>query len=115
MNDATNGLGLAFGVIAAAFAYRKGFNPFLWILSFGLIGLIILAFLPAAEEKIGPREESERNLKRGDAWGASLTTIAVLLLLASYAIEVYDKVKLQDHYRNRMPEIYRPQMNPRRN
>jgi hypothetical protein len=49
---------IVFGLINVGIAQKKGFSPFIWFFSAGLIGLIILLILPSAKAV----EETDQNL-----------------------------------------------------
>jgi hypothetical protein len=65
-------------VITALLARRKGYNPWCWALAAGLIGLIVLAFLPFANDPQRPDDERARLTKRGNTIGLVFTAIAIV-------------------------------------
>ena len=74
------------GLITAALAARKGYNPALWFLAAGVIGLVILAFLPFVNEKgEHPVEQRAAKKRTGDITGGVISGFALLVLLASLA------------------------------
>ncbi len=80
-------LQLAIGVVTALMAGRKGYNPYIWFFAAGLIGLIVLAFLPFVNEKSElPEDERSSKQKRGNMFGGVLAGIAILILLASLIV-----------------------------
>ena len=70
-------------VITSALAWRKGYHPALWFFAAGIIGLIILAFLPYVNEK-SPLSEDERagKLKTGNTIGGVISAIGILFICA---------------------------------
>ena len=81
----TSGLGivvlLLFGVIMAWLAGKKGYNPALWFLT-GIIGLLILTFLPFVNEKSAlPESQRQSKKKNGDRIGGVISAIVVVILL----------------------------------
>ena len=73
---------VAFGVITAFLAARKGYNPALWFLAAGCVGLVILAFLPFTN-KPGMLPDQRASLeRRGNVIGGVISAVAALLLLA---------------------------------
>jgi hypothetical protein len=76
-------LGLANGVTTALLAGRKGYNSVLWFFAAGVIGLVILAFLPFVNEKSNlPEMERSSMKKTGDTIAGVIAAVAVGLLLA---------------------------------
>ncbi|MBL7132689.1 MAG: hypothetical protein ISS78_01195 [Phycisphaerae bacterium] len=74
------------GVLMALLAARKGYNPAFWFLAGGIIGLVILAFLPFVNEKSNlPEDERASKKKTGDTIGGVISGLAVLVLLISLA------------------------------
>ena len=63
--------------VTGGLAYRKGYHFLIWALAGGIIGLIVLAFLPFANRE----EEGERRrvTKRGNTIGGAIAAIGVLV------------------------------------
>ncbi len=77
--------GIVFGVIMAALAGRKGYNPALWFLAAGILGLINLAFLPFVNEKSQlPVYQRAAKKKTGNIIGGVISGIAVVIMLISW-------------------------------
>jgi len=73
---------LIFGTINALIASKKGFNPFIWFFAAGLLGLIVLAFLPSANAVLAENEELyEERRKAGNRAGIIILCIAAVLIL----------------------------------
>jgi accessory gene regulator protein AgrB len=70
---------LLFGLITAYFAQRKGYNPLCWILSGGLIGLAVVAFLPNVNQMASDEETQKAKLKKGNTIGIVMSAIIVVL------------------------------------
>jgi accessory gene regulator protein AgrB len=78
---------ILFGTIMAALAARKGYNPALWFLTGGVLGLLVLAFLPFVNEKSNlPEAERAEKKKTGDIIGGVISGLAVLITLISLAM-----------------------------
>ncbi len=60
-------------------AYRKGYNPVAWVLAGGLIGLIILGFLPYTNKPEIPAEEQTRRKSTGNFLGVILSSVALAI------------------------------------
>ena len=66
--------------ITAGLAARKGYNPALWFLAGGILGLIILAFLPFADAP-GDSEDVQRDKKKtGDIVGGVISGVVALIV-----------------------------------
>ena len=75
---------IVLGAIMAAFASHKGYSPARWFLAGGLLGLVILAFLPFVNEKSKLNEYQRAEKKKtGDIIGSLISTIAIFMLLVS--------------------------------
>lgn len=68
--------------VTAALAWRKGYHPALWFFAAGIIGLIILAFLPYVNDK-SPLSEEERaaKLKTGNTIGGVILATGILFMV----------------------------------
>jgi len=82
-------------VVPPLLAARKGYKWYLWIFALGMVGLIVLAFLPFANKPQLAPEEQLRLRKRGNMIGGVLTAvnvgwvalnILVLLLMAAFTM-----------------------------
>ncbi|RLL50739.1 hypothetical protein D8Y20_11165 [Mariprofundus sp. EBB-1] len=70
-------------IITAILAARKGYNPFIWFFASGVIGLIILAFLPFVNEKSALNEDERAVKKRkGNIIGGVIAALAIIITLA---------------------------------
>jgi peptidoglycan/LPS O-acetylase OafA/YrhL len=74
-----------FGLITGGLAARKGYNFFLWFFACGIIGLIILAFLPFTNK--GDLQPGVAAQKRatGNTIGGVLTAIAIGVIILRIA------------------------------
>lgn len=70
-----------FGLISSALAARKGYARSAWFFPLGLIGLIVLAFLPFANKPEQSPEEQARLQKTGNLVGTILTGLWVVVML----------------------------------
>jgi uncharacterized membrane protein YbhN (UPF0104 family) len=70
-------IGLIIGVITGLLASRKGYLFIAWVLAGGLIGLIVLAFLPQTKEPSLAPEERARLVRRGNIIGTVLSVVEV--------------------------------------
>ncbi len=82
------GIWLILSVVTGALAARKGYNFILWALAAGIIGLVILAFLPFANKPEIPPEEQVRLRKSGNMIGAGLAVLGIIILAFRFAAEL---------------------------
>jgi hypothetical protein len=68
---------LVTGVLAA----RKGYNFFLWVLAGGILGLVILAFLPFVNKGDLSEIEVREKTKTGNIIGGVFTAIALVQIV----------------------------------
>lgn len=71
---------VVFGVINALVANKKGFSPLIWFLAGGLLGLIVILFLPSA--KAVRAEDVDLYMKRkktGNTVGLIILAVGVAL------------------------------------
>ena len=72
---------LIFGAINALIASKKGFNPVIWFFAAGLLGLIVLAFLPSANAALPDNEELyEQRRKTGNTAGIIILCFAAVVI-----------------------------------
>lgn len=74
-------IGIVIIVIMAFIAYKKGFNPVFWILSGGVIGLVVVLCLPSANAAGIDDMEKEKRRKRGNTVGAVLSVIGIIIMI----------------------------------
>jgi hypothetical protein len=68
--------------MTAVEAKRKGYSPALWLLAGGLIGLLILALLPAVNEKSNLPEAQRKSKRRiGNLIGGVISMLGLILVL----------------------------------
>lgn len=67
------------GMVAAVVAHRKGYRPWFWVLSFGLIGLVVTVMIPALRKAETP-ELRERWENRADWTGGILSSVTFMLM-----------------------------------
>jgi hypothetical protein len=67
-------------------AARKGYAWYLWTIACGLIGLIVLAFLPFANDPDASPEVNQSRRQTGNIVGAVLSAIGVLAILLQVLI-----------------------------
>ena len=66
--------------VTAALAARKGYNFFLWIFAGGIIGLLILMFLPFVNDKSNLScDERQRQRKTGNTIAGAISLIVIML------------------------------------
>ena len=70
---------IVFGFIMIIVASAKGFNPLRWFFAAGLLGLIILFFLPSASAKDIDENEKLKRAERGNKVGTIISIIALIL------------------------------------
>jgi hypothetical protein len=61
------------------YADRKGFNPWAWILAAGLLGLIVLAFLPSASDPDLDIETLDKRRRNGTNVGLGISIACVVI------------------------------------
>jgi hypothetical protein len=69
-------------------AARKGYSWYLWTVACGLIGLIVLAFLPYANKPDVSPEINQTRQQVGNTVGAVLSVIGLLGMVAEVALTV---------------------------
>lgn len=72
---------LVFCVITAYLAKRKGYNPIIWFFAAGVVGLIILAFLPFTNKGNLTEEERRKKVKIGN-------TIGIIVIVTAFIVVV---------------------------
>lgn len=70
-------LAIAILLITGALAARKGYNFFCWTLAGGILGLIVLAFLP--NTKLLDEEARQSKVKLGNGIGLGISAFLVLV------------------------------------
>ncbi len=70
---------LLFGLITAALAYRKGYNPLCWFFAAGVLGLIVLAFRPFTDKGEISDQERVALKRKGNLIGIILSAFGLLL------------------------------------
>lgn len=70
------------GLIAGVVAHQKGYRPWFWMLSFGLLGLLVTVLMPGLRQARTP-EERDRWEMRADWTGGllSASTFMVMFVL----------------------------------
>ena len=80
---------LIFCVLTALLAKRKGYNPYIWFFATGIIGLIVLAFLPFTDVETLNPEQKKAAKKKGNIIGG--ITVAVVIIAAMLNSLYYNK------------------------
>jgi hypothetical protein len=62
-------------------AVRKGYSFFPWVFAFGLLGLIVLTFLPMANDPQVSQAEQRERAEKGDRIGRGLAGVLVAAVL----------------------------------
>lgn len=87
---------LVFCAVTAFLARRKGYNPFIWFFAGGIIGLLVLAFLPFTNKGSLHEEERARQVKSGNIIGGVIAAVAVVFFLFRIFVVVpAEEVKLK--------------------
>lgn len=75
------------GLLSAVVAHRKGYRPWFWILSSGLVGLLVTVLMPGLGKADTP-EQRERWEKRADWTGGLLSgfTFAFMFVLPALGL-----------------------------
>ena len=76
-------IGLISTIIMIIVAKTKGFNVWAWILAGGLVGLIVVAFLPSA--KATNIDENEKQRRRETATNIGLI-LSILFILIGFLL-----------------------------
>lgn len=79
-------------IITGLLAKRKGYSFILWLFAAGPLGLIILAFLPFANDGELPRSEQARLKRRGNIMGGVLAGIAIVFGAIEFLIERLSRI-----------------------
>jgi hypothetical protein len=75
------------GSLVGGLAARKGYNFFIWFFAAGIIGLIVLAFLPFVNKGGLSPEVAEDKRTAGNMIGAVLAAVTVVTVLRFFAGE----------------------------
>ena len=67
--------------VTALLAARKGYNPIIWFFAGGIIGLLVLAFLPNVKDGGFSGEELQQKLKTGNIAGGIIAAIAIAFMI----------------------------------
>jgi len=73
-------IGIAWSVFMWWYARRRGYNPWCWFLSAGLIGLLVLEFMPSPTAE-GDAERAAKLRKRGNWVGGILAALTLVLVM----------------------------------
>ena len=68
-------------------AARKGYAWYLWVFGGGLLGLVVLAFLPYANRPDQPAEANRAARKTGNIVGGVLSLISLVGMAVQFAAE----------------------------
>lgn len=79
------GLAVLIAIVTGALGARKGYNFFLWALAAGVLGLIVLAFLPFANQPDQPPDEQARLRRTGNILAAILAVLGAVVIAARFA------------------------------
>ena len=63
-------------------AKQKGFKPWLWVLAGGIVGLIVLLFLPSARAADLDEETRQKRRKIGNMTGVIFSVIVIIIFIA---------------------------------
>ena len=69
------------GGVNALIAKLKGFNPFLWFFTAGLLGLILVVLLPSAKKVEKGTEEYNQRRARANWWGYVIVIFASVFVI----------------------------------
>ena len=69
------------GGVNALIAKLKGFNPFLWFFTAGLLGLILVVLLPSAKKVEKGTEEYNQRRARANWWGYVIVILASVFVI----------------------------------
>jgi hypothetical protein len=75
---------IVFGAITAFLAKRKGYNPYIWFFAAGVIGLIVLAFLPYTDVETLDDGQKKAAKKKGNIIAGVIVALVVIFTTASF-------------------------------
>lgn len=75
-----------FGSLVGGLAARKGYNFFIWFFAAGIIGLIVLAFLPFTNKGDMPPEVAAQKRSTGNTIGGVLAALSIGLGVINFMI-----------------------------
>jgi len=81
-------MAIIFIAVCAFVAYRarkKGYEPVIWFFAGGLIGLLILAFLPFTTREDLPHYNDKKMISKGNAIGAVVALISIVVIIIQAA------------------------------
>jgi hypothetical protein len=86
---------LIFGTITAFLAKRKGYNPYIWFFAawFGLIGLIVLAFMPSANAEDLDDDQKKAVKKRGDFIAIIFVVLTLILVVLNFVFIIWASIE----------------------
>jgi accessory gene regulator protein AgrB len=70
---------IGIGVLTGFLASRKGYNFWCWVFAAGIVGLLVLSFLPFVNKGGISAEVTEAKRKRGNLIGIVFSVIAVAI------------------------------------
>lgn len=71
---------LIVGLVTGALAQRKGYSFLRWMFSMGIIGLLILAFLPYVNRPEATEEDQAAARIRGNNIGLAVSVVGLIVL-----------------------------------
>jgi 4-hydroxybenzoate polyprenyltransferase len=78
----TAALSIAVAALMGLLAWRKGFNPLLWLFAGGIPGALALLLLPSAKAAGLDDTTKAKRRRRGNIVGAAFTGMTILALAA---------------------------------
>lgn len=84
---ATFGLLGLIALVTGALAARKGYRFFNWMFAGGIIGLLILCFLPFANAPGLPAAEQRTRAEKGNIIGRNISLVVVALAILRVIVE----------------------------
>jgi len=81
------------GIISAVVAHNKGLKTFRWLFSFGLIGLMTVAFLDNPNEEGITPEESASRAQSGNKVGAWMCGICIVVAIIIFIVKLIPLLK----------------------
>jgi 4-hydroxybenzoate polyprenyltransferase len=70
---------LIIGLISGYLGHRKGYSFLIWFLAGGVPGLLVLAFLPYANDPLKSPEENDRLVQSGNTTGIVVIAFALAI------------------------------------
>ncbi len=77
------GIAIAICIVTGLLAARRGYNFFLWMFAGGVVGLLVLVFLPdvGKKSKVSDEDEKHRLVSTGNRIGGGISAFAIVAMV----------------------------------